>query len=272
VKNSPSTTTSTTSLESSTFLEFNKTIGLPINLQTLEESPLFQYELDVVELFNKYRWLIINKARKIGVSELTLRMIAHKCFTDYAGFQIMIVAGNRAWYAEKLMHRFQNLFWRIRGEVRDTTAGRMVLKNKTEILAVPSNSTALRGLERVKCILLDEAAHFNIVDDTKVYNALAPNLANTNGDFIIISTPKGKRGLFYDLWTTEESRFYKHTMPYQISLGLLLSKEFIEQEKTNPIQDFEQEYMCQFTSSRDAFFSGDMVEQMKDEELELWDI
>ena len=247
------------------FLEFNKLIGFPLNLQTQIESPLFQYELDVVDLLNKHHWLMINKARKIGVSEIILRIIAHKCFTDYKGYQVMIVAGNRVWYAEKLMERFQNLFTRIPEEVADKTASKIVLRNKTEVLAIPSNSTALRGLERVKCIFLDEAAHFNIIDDTKVYSALAPNLANTDGDFITVSTPNGKRGMFYDLWMNPENNFYKHTMPYQVSLGLLLSKKTIEREKRNSLTDFEQEYMCQFTTAQGAIITEDMIEAMEED-------
>ena len=82
----------------------------------------------------------------------------------------------------------------------------------------------------VKCIFLDEAAHFNIIDDSKVYNALAPDLDNTDGDFIIVRTPNGKRGMFYDLWCDNENRFYKLALPYSVSLGLLLDKKVVERK------------------------------------------
>ncbi len=253
------------------FMQFNELIGLPKHPRTKKETALFQYELDILDLLGKYGWLLINKARKIGVSEIILRIIASRCFSDYAGYQVMLVAGNRVQHAQRLMRRFQNLFDKISHEVADKTADRMILRNGTEVMAMPSNDTALRGPERVKCIFLDEAAHFNIINDQDVYTALEPNLANTDGDFIIVSTPNGKRGMFYDLWTDRENRFYKLTLPYTVSLGLLLDKKTIERKKKDRTIDFEQEYMCQFTSPKGAFITEDLIEQVEDD-YELEDI
>ena len=253
------------------FVEFNKLIGLPKHPRTKKETALFQYELDILDLLDKYGWLLINKARKIGVSEIVLRVIAFRCFSDYAGYQILLVAGNRVQHAQRLMRRFQKLFDNIREEVADKTADRLILKNGTEVMALPSNDTALRGPENVKCIFLDEAAHFNIINDQDVYNALEPNLSNTDGDFIIVSTPNGKRGMFYDLWTDRENRFYKLVLPYTVSLGLLLDKKSIERKKKDRTIDFEQEYMCQFTSPKGAFITEDLIEQVE-EDYELEDI
>lgn len=253
------------------FVKFNKLIGLPKHPRTKKETALFQYELDILGLLDKYGWLLINKARKIGISETVLRIIAFKCFYDYAAYQILLVAGNRVQHAQRLMRRFQKLFDKISDHVAEKTADKLVLKNGTEIIALPSNDTALRGPERVKCIFLDEAAHFNIIDDSRVYDALAPNLDNTDGDFIIVSTPNGKRGMFYDLWTDKENRFYKLPLPYTVSLGLLLDEKIIKQKKRDRTIDFEQEYMCQFTSPKGAFITEDLIEQVE-EDYELEDI
>lgn len=253
------------------FIEFNELIGLPKHPRTKKETALFQYELDILDLLDKHHWLLINKARKIGVSEIVLRIIAFKCFSTYKGYQIMLVAGNRVQHAQRLMRRFQKLFDNIREHVADRTTDRMILRNGTEIMAMPSNDTALRGPENVKCIFLDEAAHFNIINDQDVYNALEPNLSNTDGDFIIVSTPNGKRGMFYDLWTDRENRFYKLASPYTVSLGLLLDKKTIERKKKDRTIDFEQEYMCQFTSPKGAFITEDLIEQVE-EDYELEDI
>ena len=249
------------------FLEFNRLIGFPLHPRTKRETKLFQYELDILDLLKKYGNLLINKARKIGVSEIILRIIAFNCFTEYKGYQVMLVAGNREKHAQKLMQRFQKLFERISDEVIDKTADKLVLRNGTEVLAFPSTSSALRGLERVKCIFLDEAAHFNIIEDHKVYDALAPNLDNTDGDFIIVSTPNGKRGMFYDLWTDQENEFLKHAMPYTISLGLLLNEKTIERKKKDRTIDFEQEYQCQFTSAQGAIITEDMIVAMEEDYL-----
>ena len=253
------------------FVDFNAKIGLPLSPITGLASPIFRYELDLFDLIQKYKWLLVNKARKIGVSEIVLRIIAYKCFSDYAGYQVILVAGNREKHARKLMQRFQSLFTNSSGTVLDTTADRMLLTNRTEVIAIPSSSSASRGFERVKCIFLDEAAHFNVIDDKKVYSGLTPNLANTQGDYIIVSTPNGKNGLFHDLWTDHENEFFKHMMPYQISLGLLLDEKMIERAKKDTTIDFAQEYMCQFTAARGTIISEEMVKAME-EKYETWDI
>jgi len=123
---------------------------------------------------------------------------------------------------------------------------------------------AVRGSENVICVLLDEAAHFKLIDDRVIYDGLEPNIANTEGDFICISTPNGKRGFFYDLWE-EENEYYKLTQPYTVAYGLLLSESYIAKKKNDARIDFEQEFNCQFTSSKSAafpsgFFSDDTLE------------
>ena len=253
------------------FVDFNTKIGLPLSPITGLPSPIFRYELDLFDLIQKYKWLLVNKARKIGVSEIVLRIIAYKCFSDYAGYQVILVAGNREKHARKLMQRFQSLFTNIPETILDTTADRTLLTNRTEVIAIPASSSASRGFERVKCILLDESAHFNVIDDKKVYSGLTPNLANTNGDYYIVSTPNGKRGMYYGLWMDQENQFYKHMMPYQISLGLLLDEKMIERAKKDTTIDFAQEYMCQFTAARGTIISEEMVKAME-EKYETWEI
>ena len=169
------------------------------------------------------------------------------------------------------MQRFQSLFTNIPETILDTTADRTLLTNRTEVIAIPASSSASRGFERVKCILLDESAHFNVIDDKKVYSGLTPNLANTNGDYYIVSTPNGKRGMYYGLWMDQENQFYKHMMPYQISLGLLLDEKMIERAKKDTTIDFAQEYMCQFTAARGTIISEEMVKAME-EKYETWEI
>src|SRR5437660_220546 len=122
--------------------------------------------------------------------------------------------------------------------------------NGTKVSTYPASAEAVRGPERVICVFYDEAAFAQQLDDSKVYDALKPNLANTNGDFIIVSTPNGRRGIFYDLW--ESGEFFKLEIPYTRAQGDLLSKEFINKEKKDTRIDFEQEYNCKFTTIRNA--------------------
>ncbi len=104
---------------------------------------------------------------------------------------------------------------------------------------------------------MDEAAHFKQNDDSVVYDALKPNLASTNGDFVIVSTPNGRREIFYNL--CKEGTYKKLELPYTLALGHLLSEEFIADEKEDPRIDFEQEYECKFISTNSPAIDTDVI-------------
>ena len=130
--------------------------------------------------------------------------------------------------------------------------------NNTYIQAYPSNES-VRGEENVICVFMSECAFINLIDDSKVYNALHPNVANiADADFVMESTPNGKRGFFWTNWDAN-SEYHKLEQDYTVSIGKLLDTEFIEKEKKNPRIDFDQEYGGKFTTSLSAAFKEDEI-------------
>jgi hypothetical protein len=69
--------------------------------------------------------------------------------------------------------------------------------NGSRILALPANETTIRGLSAVDLLVIDEAARC----DEDLLVAVRPMLATSNGRLIMLSTPFGKRGFFYEAWT-----------------------------------------------------------------------
>ena len=259
------------------FERFNKIIGLP---SVADKPPtIFSYQKEIDLAINENHKVLINKSRKIGATETVLRSIAKNCFERYAGYNIMIVAGNRQAQAEELLTRFNKLFekgfvdldgtkYTYHDIIKKKTKSELVFFNDTRIHTYPAVAEALRGPDRVVCVFLDEAAHFKQNDDSVVYDALKPNLANTNGDFVIVSTPNGRRGIFYNL--CKEGTYKKLELPYTLALGHLLSEEFIADEKEDPRIDFEQEYECKFTSISSHAIDIDAI-IYKPEELNQWE-
>jgi len=184
----------------------------------------------------------------------------------------MIVAGNNQDVANKFIDRFRGLisngfrdnskkFWKYGDIVLHDSAKQLRLVNGIEIEAYPANE-AVRGIDNVKCVFMSECAFINRIDDTKVYNALHPNVANIpTADFIMESTPNGRRGFFWENWN-EGSEYTKIQQDYTVSLGKLLTPEFIAREKANPKIDFRQEYCCDFTTSNTAAFNRDKVDSI----------
>ena len=251
------------------FKEFNEMIGLPVHPGTGNETEVFDYQVDYFDAWQKHHKLILNKSRKIGATETALRIIAYNCLRgNYSGHRVMIVAGNKQDVANRFIQRFKSLFMKgltdldnrrfeyenivVREDSKSCTV------NNTYIQAYPSNES-VRGEENVICVFMSECAFINLIDDSKVYNALHPNVANIKtADFVMESTPNGKRGFFWANYDAN-SEYHKLEQDYTVSLGKLLDDDFIKAEKKNPRIDFDQEYGCKFTTSLSAAFKEDEI-------------
>ncbi len=62
---------------------------------------------------------------------------------------------------------------------------------------MPGTEKTVRGFSGATLLIVDEAAR---VDDA-LYHAVRPMLAVSGGALMMLSTPYGKRGAFFDEWT-----------------------------------------------------------------------
>ena len=102
-------------------------------------------------------------------------------------------------------------------------------------------------------IVEDEASR---VDDA-LYFSIRPMLAVKGGRLILMSTPFGKRGHFWNAWS-EGAEWNRVMVP--ASQVPRISAEFLEEERrTMGSFWYSQEYECQFQASTDSVFSHDTV-------------
>jgi hypothetical protein len=73
----------------------------------------------------------------------------------------------------------------------------MELANGSRIEALPGTEKTIRGFSGVNLLLVDEASR---VDDA-LYFAVRPMLAISGGRLLLLTTPFGRRGIFYEEWT-----------------------------------------------------------------------
>ncbi len=235
---------------------FNHQIGLPLHPVTLQQMGLMPYQYEFVRHIpeKRNRLIHINKSRQIGVTELVLRVLAFHCFHKYKGGKIMIIAGTREDTAAKIMARFKQLFKNISWTVvEDTHKLILRLANGTVVEALPSNSDAIRGDTKIRAVFVDEAAHFKLKDDSVVMDAIRPIIFTNKSDLFLVSTPNGRRGFFYDI-SREENEYLKLYFDYKMAINWIYTQEDIDRELQRKEIDVEQEYMCQFTTTRHSYF------------------
>lgn len=258
---------------------FNKLIGLPKHPIHKKPIGLLPYQKEFHKKIPRQRQIKfhVNKARQIGFTELILRVLAFEAFHKYKEGQIFIIVGTRQAEANKLMYRFKLLFEKIPDKLLGWKPGMkainvgpkdsLTLKNGTLIQALPSTSSAIRGETNIKAIFIDEAAHFDLIDDSIVMDAIGPIVFTNQSDLFMISTPNGRRGFFYEISKNPED-YMPLMYRYEHTLGLIFSEEQWNKELARTDIDVQQEYMNQFTTTRRSYY-GDQFTTGEHEEEDL---
>ncbi len=129
----------------------------------------------------------------------------------------------------------------------------MELDNGSRIISLPSKEGTVRGYSGATLIIEDEASR---VDD-ELYRAMRPMLAVSNGRLILMSTPFGKRGHFYQEWISSFGWERIHITADQCSR---ISAEFLQEELDSRGEwSYKQEYMGEFVEAEDSVFNYDDI-------------
>jgi hypothetical protein len=109
--------------------------------------------------------------------------------------------------------------------------------------------------------VVDEASR---VDDG-LYYAIRPMLAVSGGTLIMLSTPYGKRGVFYEAWSGAEY-WERYEIPARQCTRI--SAAFLEEERRAlPARVYRQEYECSFEETEDQLFSEEDIEAAMSDEV-----
>lgn len=140
-----------------------------------------------------------------------------------------------------------------------------IFANGSQITALPGTEGTIRGFSAVSLILEDEAS--KVSDDT--YLSSRPMLATSAGRHILMSTPFGKRGHFFEEWEHGGDSWERIEIPaYDCPR---ITKDFLAEE-SKALGDwwFSQEYLCQFRDTTDSLFKYDQVMAALDNDLDPW--
>lgn len=259
--------------------EMNRIMGNPVHPGTGEKKAVTPSQIAYHNVWKLIHRVAYNKSRKRGATEASLRTVLECCFDEYRGHKVAMISGNRQSQADDYLTRFDDLLWGENDKGFTDAVGNhwsyndlvsskhhstMKMQSGVELQTFPGDEYATRGLENIKCVLFIEAAHIPRTEDKKIYTATHPLAANDDTmDFILETTPNGKRGFFYNNFIDIKNEYFKLEYDYHSAIEEgLMTQKFIDGEKNNPEIDWEQEYCCKFTTSNSAAFDEDMINKI----------
>jgi len=201
----------------------------------LEPDP---WQMDVLETTEQR--LLLNCCRQAGKSTVVALLgLAEALWLPKS---LVLIVSRSLRQSSELFRKVRGFYEQLSQPIRKRlTNSELVLSNFSRIVCLPCNESTIRGFSSVSLVILDEAAR--VPDD--IYKAVRPMLAVSNGRMICLSTPRGKRGFFFQAWTRGGADWKRIEVP----AGKVprIPADFLEAERRALIDtDFRQEYECSF--------------------------
>lgn len=221
--------------------------------------------------------IIVCKSRQIGISWCVAFLAIWCAITNQAASgpfkdtKVGIISKDDK-AAKKLMALIQKLVFESKHNLDILIkGGRRAPLNKSEIHFINGfikcfPPTRAAAGETFDFLILDEAA---FVDDEILIEVLEPTVSAVDGNILLVSTPTGQKGFFYELFDPndlkdkhEYYRYYLHWKMCENEAQKRLIREKGEHAKRDGnMKSFDQEYNALFTVDTSAFFEDQDVEK-----------
>ncbi len=195
--------------------------------------------------------VMLNVSRQAGKSTMSGVLAVHKALTKPRSLVLILAPSERQ--AKETFAKAAALY---RHDIPADSYRKlgMELRNGSRIEALPGTERTVRGYSGVDLLILDEAAR---VEDA-LYHAVRPMLAVSGGRLIMMSTPFGKRGVFFETW--EGGIGWERYMVPATECPRIPSAFLEEERRSLPAWVFDQEYMCEFADSEAGVFAHDDIQ------------
>jgi hypothetical protein len=201
------------------------------------------------------RQMILLCSRQSGKSTVSSILAIHEAI--YCPNSLILLLSPSLRQSQELFRKLQTVYNELDSpslpQTTEESALRMELSNGSRIVALPGKEATIRGFSGVNLLVIDEASR---VPD-ELYQSVRPMLAVSGGRIVLLSTPFGKRGFFYQEWTGGEGWQKVKITADQCPR---IDKNWLEREKAM-IGDwwYLQEYFCEFVETNDQVFSYDDI-------------
>lgn len=224
----------------------------------------FPFQDDCVDQFLKNRFNIILKSRQLGLSTLSAAYATWLALF-YKDKNVLVIATKLSVainFIKKVKTAISHLpKWLILPEITSNNKQSLEFSNGSTIKAVPTSDDAGRS-EALTLLIVDEAAFVRNFDE--LWMGLYPTLS-TGGRALILSTPNGVGGQYYDLYTKAEAgenEFNPIKLPWDVHPER--DDNWFEQETKNlSDKQIAQELLCDFAASGETFLKSEDIEYLR---------
>jgi hypothetical protein len=200
--------------------------------------------------------LLLNCSRQAGKSTTTAILATHTAL--YSPGALVLLGSPSLRQSRELFSKVSDFIGKLEPgpTLEEDNKLSLTLTNGSRVVSLPGSGETVRGFSAPDLILEDEAA---FVEDS-FYTAVRPMLAVSGGRLILLTTPHGKRGHFYQAWTQGGDEWTRIEVPAQDCPRI--SPEFLEAEKQALGEwGFRQEYLCEFLETHDQVFRQRDIER-----------
>jgi Terminase large subunit, T4likevirus-type, N-terminal len=197
--------------------------------------------------------ILLNCSRQSGKSTMSSILALHTALYRPGSLTLCLAPSERQ--SKELFSKITDNYKRVQGADAPASDRKlsMQLPNGSRIEALPGTEKTIRGFSGASLLLLDEASRI----DDGLYHAVRPMLAVSGGSLVMLSSPYGRRGVFFEEWTNGLGWERFEVPAWDVPR---ISEEFLVGERaTLPGWVYRQEYECSFESTEDQAFSDELI-------------
>jgi hypothetical protein len=191
--------------------------------------------------------------RQTGKSTVAAILALHKALTQPGSVVLVVAPGERQ--AKLLFSKAASLYRQVGYPLPAHSERRtgLELSNGSVIEALPAVERTTRGYS-VDLLVVDEAGAVPDMD----YFGILPALIATQGEQVLLSTPRGKRGFYHELWHSGDD--WQRVMVRSDEVDRIRDEDLEVFRRTMPEQFFRQEFYCEWLETEGSLFSYDDIE------------
>ena len=224
----------------------------------------YDFQDQCVEDFRQHRFNIVLKSRQLGLSTISAAYAAWLAIF-YKDKNILVIATKLS-VAQNFIRKVKFVLhsmpkWLLLPEIVNNNKQALEFSNGSTIKAIPTSEDAGRS-EALTLLIVDEAAFVRNFDT--IWTGLYPTLS-TGGQAIVLSTPNGVGGQYYDLWRQAESGenvFNPIKLPWDVHPDRD-DVWFAEETKNMSKKQIAQELLCDFQASGETFLQAEDIEHFR---------